>query len=98
MQPRTRNIILRVVVVPVILVTALVAIELLTFASASMLVSTPDRDDYLYLAGGLALVVCCAVAVKFVFNLRISYWIVFLLVLAALAILMFGIQARVFLG
>jgi hypothetical protein len=98
MQPRTRNIILRVAVAPVILVTALVAIELLLFASVSMLVSKPDRDDYLNLAGGLALVACCAVAVKFVFNLRISYWIVFLLVLAAHAILMFGIQARVFLG
>ena len=46
----------------------------------------------------IALVACCAVAVKFVFSLRISYWIVFLLVLAALAILTFGIQARVFLG
>ena len=98
MQPRTRNIIFRVIVAPVVLVTALVAIELLTFASASMLASTPDRDDYLHLVGGLALVACCAVAVKFVFNLRISYWIVFLLVLVALAILMFGIQARVFLG
>jgi hypothetical protein len=98
MQPRTRNIILRVAVAPVIPVTALVAIELLTFTAVSMLVAKPDRDDYLFLAGGLALVACCAVAVKFVFNLRISYWIVFLLVLAALAILMFGIQARVFLG
>ena len=98
MQPRTRNIILRVVVAPVILVTALVAVELLTFASASMLVSAPDRDDYLSLAGGLALVACCAVAIKFVFNLRISYSIVFLLVLAAIVILMFGIQGRVFLG
>ena len=98
MQAHTRNIILRVAVAPVILVTALVAIELLTFTAVSMLVAKPDRGDYLSLAGGLALVTCCAVAVKFVFNLRISYWIVFLLVLAALAILMFGIQARVFLG
>ena len=98
MQPRTRNIILRVVVAPVIPVTALVAIELLTFASVSMLVSAPDRDDYLYLAAGLALVACCAVAVKFVFNLRIGYWVVFPLVLAAIAILTIAIQARVFLG
>jgi hypothetical protein len=43
-------------------------------------------------------VACTAVAVKFVFNLRISYWIIFLLVLAAIAFLIFAIQARVFLG
>ncbi len=55
-----------------------------------MLVAKPDRDDYLYLAGGLVLVACCAAAVKFVFNLRMRYWVVLLLVLAAIAILMFG--------
>ncbi len=98
MQPRTRNIILRVVVAPVIPVTALVAIELFTFASVSMLVAKPDGDDHLYLAGGLALAASCAVAVKFVFNLPIRHWIVFLLVLAAIAILAVAIQARVFLG
>ncbi len=98
MQARTRNIILRVVVAPVIPVTALVAIELLTFAAVSMLVARPDRDDYLYLAGGLILLACCAAAVKFVFNLRMRYWIVFVLVLATIAVLVLGIQARVFLG
>jgi hypothetical protein len=98
MQPRTRSILLRVVVSPVIPVSALVAIELLTFASISMLVAKPDRDDYLYLAGGLLLVACCAAAVKFVFNLSIRYWVVLVLILAAMAILMFAIQARVFLG
>jgi hypothetical protein len=98
MHRRTLNIILRIVVAPVIVVAALIAIELLTFTAVSMAVSKPDWGDYRDLASGLAAVACCAAAVKFVFNVRLSYWVVLILVFIVIALLIVGIQAGVFLG
>ena len=40
---------------------------------------------------------CCAGAIKFVFNLRLAYWRVLILVFIAIALLVVGLLAAVFL-
>lgn len=83
MQPRTRNIILRVLVAPVIPIAGAVLAELLWVGTIMTLVASKDIEGYLYLAGAFVLAAICAAAIKFVFNLRLRFWLVLLLVFLA---------------
>lgn len=56
----------------------------------------PSKETYSYLAGGLLLVAVAAAGVKYAFNWRLAYWIVFSAVLAAVIISVFGVGLMTF--
>jgi hypothetical protein len=100
MEPK-RHLILRALAVLPTLVAALVAIELLTFGSVLAGISSsaePSLEDYMPLLGGIGLAALCAAGVKYVFNLRIRYWILLIVTLVALMLVMLAVQAGIFLG
>jgi hypothetical protein len=65
------------------------------YYGAAALVAHSSREAYLCLAGGLLLVAVAAAGVKYSFNWRLAYWIIFSAVLAAV-ILIFGVGLRTF--
>ena len=100
MKPK-RHLVLRVLAALATLLAALVAIELLTYGSvlAGIASSTePTPEDYLPLLGGIGLAALCAAGVKYVFRLRVRYWILLIVTLAALFLTVLAIQAGIFLG
>jgi hypothetical protein len=52
-----------------------------------------EWTDYRDFANGLVAVACCAAAVKFVFNVRLSYWRVLILVSIVIALIVVGLRA-----
>ncbi len=101
MEPRIRRLILRVLAVLPTLVAALVAIELLTYGSVLAGISSsaePSPEDFFPLLSGIGLAALCAAGVKYVFNLRIRYWILLIVTLVALMLAVLAIQAGIFLG
>lgn len=77
------------------------AIELLTYGSVLAGIASsaePSPEDYLPLLEGIGLAALCAAGVKYVFNLRVRYWILLIATLAALFLAVLAIQAGIFLG
>ena len=100
MKPK-RHLVLRVLAALATLLAALVAIELLTFGSvlAGIASSTePTPEDYLPLLGGIGLAALCAAGVKYVFQLRVRYWILLIATLVVLMLVVLAVQAGIFLG
>lgn len=82
------------------LLAALVAIELLSYGSvlAGIASSTePTLEDFLPLLGGIGLAALCAAGVKYVFRLRVRYWILLIATLVALFLVVLAVQAGIFL-
>jgi len=100
MEPK-RRLLLRVLAALPTLLAALVAIELLSYGSvlAGIASSTePALEDYLPLLGGIGLAALCAAGVKYVFQLRVRYWILLIATLVALFLVVLAVQAGIFLG
>ena len=100
MEPK-RRLALRVLAALPTLLAALVAIELLTYGSVLVGIASstePSPEDYLPLLGGIGLAALCAAGVKYVFRLRVRYWILLIAILAALFLTVLAIQAGIFLG
>ena len=96
-----RHLALRVLAALLTLLAALVAIELLTYGSVLAGIassSEPSPEDYLPLLGGIGLAAVCAAGVKFVFRLRVRYWILLIATLAVLFLTVLAVQAGIFLG
>jgi hypothetical protein len=101
MEQRKRHLALRVLVALPTLLAALLAIELLTFGSVLAGISSsaePSPEDFLPLLGGIGLAALCAAGVKYVFHLRVRYWILLLATLVALTLVVLAVQAGIFLG
>ena len=96
MQPRIHNIILRVITVPVILIAGRLLIELLWVGAVMTLVASGDLEGYLYLAGAFVLAAICAAGIKFVFNLRLRFWLILLLVFLVVVGILFYMLATNF--
>jgi hypothetical protein len=60
--------------------------------------AAPSREAYLKLTGGLLLVAVAAAGVKYAFSWRLSYWIVFSAVLAAVLVEIVRTAATTFLA
>jgi hypothetical protein len=60
--------------------------------------ASPSPESYLSLGGGLLLVAVAAAGVRYVFNWRVAYWIVFLAVLSVVIVSIFGTGLSIFLG
>ena len=75
-------------------IAGIASVEAIVYGSVA-LGNHSSREGYSYLAGGLLLVAVAAAGVKYSFNWRLAYWIIFSAVLAAV-IFSIGISVRNF--
>jgi hypothetical protein len=73
------------------------SLEVILYGTAS-LGSHSLHEAYAYLGGGLILVAVAAAGVKYSFNWRLPYWIIFSAVLAAVIFSIFGVGVSIFLS
>ena len=76
-------------------IAGIAALEVIVYGSVA-LGTHSLREAYLYLAGGLLLVAVAAAGVKYSFNWRLAYWIIFSAVLAAVIFSIFGVGVTAF--
>jgi hypothetical protein len=76
-------------------IAGIASLEVILHGSAALAGHTL-REAYSYLAGGLLLVAIAAAGVKFSFDWRIAYWIIFSAVLAAVVFSIFGVGLTTF--
>jgi hypothetical protein len=76
-------------------IAGIASLEVILYGSAA-LAGHALREAYSYLAGGLLLVAIAAAGVKFSFDWRIAYWIIFSAVLAAVVFSIFGVGITTF--
>ena len=76
-------------------IAGIAAVEVIYVGSVASGVQ-PSREGLFYLAGGMLLVAVAAAGVKFAFNWRLAYWIVFLATLAAVFGSIFGVGVTTF--
>src|SRR6266545_1490788 len=77
-------------------IAGIAALEAIYFAPFA-LGAHPSREAYFSLIGGLLLVAVAAAGVKYAFNWRLSYWIIFSAALAAVVLSIFGVGVTTFL-
>lgn len=70
-------------------IAGIASLEAITYGSVAL--GAHASSEALYLAGGLLLVAVAAAGVKYSFNWRLAYWIIFLAVLAAVIFSIFGV-------
>jgi hypothetical protein len=75
-------------------VAGIASLEIIVYGAAA-LGSHALREAYAYLGGGLLLVAVAAAGVKYSFNWRLPYWIVFSAVFAAVVFSIFGVGVSV---
>ena len=69
-------------------IAGIASLEAMVYGSVALVAHS--REAYLYLAGGLLLVAVAAAGIKYAFNWRLAYWIIFSAVLAAVIFSVFG--------
>jgi hypothetical protein len=75
-------------------IAGIASLEIIVYGAAA-LGSHALREAYAYLGGGLLLVAVAAAGVKYSFNWRLPYWIIFSAVLAAVIFSIFGVGVSV---
>ena len=76
-------------------IAVIAAVEVIYVGSVTSGVK-PSREGFFYLTGGLLLVAAAAAGVKFAFDWRLAYWIVFLTAFAAVIFSIFGVGVTTF--
>jgi hypothetical protein len=84
----------RAVLLIVSAIAGIASLEAIYYGAVAL--GAHSREAYLYLAGGLLLVVVAAAGVKYSFNWRLAYWIIFSAVLAAVIFSIFGVGVTTF--
>jgi hypothetical protein len=75
-------------------VAGIAAVEAIAYGAVAL--GAHASSEALYLAGGLFLVAVAAAGVKYSFNWRLAYWIIFFAVLAAVIFSIFGVGVTTF--
>jgi hypothetical protein len=75
-------------------IAGIASLEIIVYGAAALAGHTL-REAYAYLGGGLLLVAIAAAGVKFSFDWRLPYWIIFSAVLAAVIFSFFGVGVSV---
>lgn len=70
-------------------IAGIASLEAITYGSVAL--GAHASSEALYLAGGLLLVAVAAAGVKYSFNWRLAYWIIFIAVLAVVVFSIFGV-------